>query len=386
VKVLFVSNLFPDASDPVRGQINATLLKHLAQRVEVRVLGLRPTVAFLGKKFDRLKPRPEDESLKPTSRTVTYIPKVGSRVNHRLLAARTEATLCRIKHDFPYDVILCSWIYPDVCGIARLLPRLQVPMVGISQGSDVHQYLNMRFRRKLIVDTLSKISGTITRSKDLRDRLVAAGVPATKVCPIYNGVNTGLFKAGDQLVARRALGLPEEGKIILYVGNFLPVKNPLLLVRTHGLLTKAMNSRPHLIMIGTGPQEEAVSNQANAQGTRGITHLMGRKNSAEVASYMRAADLLCIPSENEGVPNVAFEAMGCGLPIVATRVGGIPEILDQPFLGELVEPGDQQGLAEAMTRVLSTNLSRERITQHAGRFSWVNTSAAYLEVLESALG
>ena len=204
------------------------LLKHLAQRVEVRVLGLRPTVAFLGKNFDHLKPRPEDESLKPTYRTVTYIPKVGSRVNHRLLAARTEATLCRIKHDFPYDVILCSWIYPDVCGVARLLPRLQVPMVGISQGSDVHQYLNMRFRRKLIVDTLSKISGTITRSKDLRDRLVAAGVPATKVCPIYNGVNTGLFKAGDQLVARRALGLPES-----LVGRH-PFPGPGLAIRCPG--------------------------------------------------------------------------------------------------------------------------------------------------------
>jgi teichuronic acid biosynthesis glycosyltransferase TuaC len=385
VKVLFVSNLFPDATDPVRGLINATLLKQLARRVEVRALALRPTIAFLGRNFDNLKPRPEDEPLKPTYRTVTYIPKIGSRINHRLLAARAEATLHRIKYDFPYDVILSSWIYPDVCGIARLLKGLKVPMVAISQGSDVHQYLNIRFRRKLIVRTLSTIAATITRSKDLRDQLVSAGVPNTSIHPIYNGVNTGVFKPGDQLTARRALGLPEEGKIILYVGNFLPVKNPLLLVRTHGLLTKAMNPRPHLVMIGSGPQKEGLSIQANSQGTHGITHLVGRKNSAEVAQYMRAADLLCIPSDNEGVPNVAFEAMGCGLPIVATRVGGIPEVVDNPSLGELVERDDQQGMAESITRVLSTNMSRERIVQHAGQFSWENTVTAYLEVLESAL-
>ncbi len=82
------------------------------------------------------------------------------------------------------------------------------------------------------------------------------------------------------------------------------------------------------------------------------------------------------------MPNVAFEAMGCGLPIVATKVGGIPEL----FIGELVQKGDQQAMAEALTRVLSTPQGREPIASHARQFSWENTANAYHKMLEGALG
>ena len=379
MKILFVSNLFPDSTDPVRGRINATLLRQLSKKAEVRVVGLRPSLPFVGKDFDRLQPCPEDEILKPVYRTVIYVPKIGSRVNHRLLAKRAAVTLHRVQKDFDYDVILCSWLYPDVCGVARLLKNLHVPMVGISQGTDAHQYLNNKFRRKLIVRTLNRVGGAITRSKDLATRLARAGVKEEKLHPIYNGVDTEIFRNADQATARRELKLPEDRKIILYVGNFLSIKNPLLLVRAHAELVKQNpDSPPLLVMIGAGELRGEIENAA----TPSHFNLVGQKNSAEVAKYMQAADLLCIPSDNEGVPNVAFEAMACGLPIVATRVGGIPEVVAEDFLGALVEGRAQTDLMNAIDDHLQFPRDRARIADHARQFSWDRTTDAYLNVLQ----
>src|SRR3546814_2433144 len=84
---------------------------------------------------------------------------------------------------------------------------------------------------------------------------------------------------------------------------------------------------------------------------------------------MQAADLLCLPSHSEGVPNVVLEAMSCGLPVVATRVGGIPEVLPD-LAGIMVPPRDVPALAAALAESMSRDWSTAAITSHAGRFTW----------------
>lgn len=386
MKILFVSNLFPDATDPVRGRINATLLRQMNSKAEVRVVGLRPSLPFVGRNYDRLKSCPDDEVLRPVYRTVAYVPKVGSRINHRLLAARARVTLHRVQRDFDFDVILCSWLYPDVCGVARLLKGLKVPLVGISQGSDAHQYLKIRFRRQLIVKTLNRIGGTITRSKDLALRLGEAGVRDDRLFPIYNGVDTDLFQPDSRRDARRAVGLPEDPRLILYVGNLLSIKNPMLLVRAHAQLTRKLaGNPPQLVIVGTGPLREQIAGYCAANGTTNRVYLVGQKTAPEVARYMQASDILCIPSDNEGVPNVAFEAMACGLPVVATRVGGIPEVVDRDFLGSLIDRGDENALVAALDDHFQNRRPGDQIAGHAQKFSWDKTTDAYLKVLENVV-
>jgi len=388
VKVLFVSNLFPDSSDPVRGRINATLLHRLSKKVTVRAVGLRPVLPFLNKNRARLKPCPEDESLQPIYRGVVYVPKVGGPVNHRLLATDVRRTLLRIRRDYPYDIVLASWIYPDVCGIEhamRRFRRFRVPVVGIAQGSDVHQYLGMRFRGKLIVKTLNRLPATITRSRDLADRLRGAGVEAQRLHPIYNGVDTDIFRRADRDALRSELGWSKDTPVLLYVGNLLPIKNPLLLVRAHArLVAEHEENPPRLVMIGAGSLRGKIEEECRAAGTAGLVELVGRKPPAEVARHMQAADVLCIPSDNEGVPNVALEAMASGLPVVATRVGGIPEVVDRPYLGDLVERGDEDGLVAAFNSHLARPRLRDQIAAHAAQFSWDATVDAYLKVLVDA--
>ncbi len=113
----------------------------------------------------------------------------------------------------------------------------------------------------------------------------------------------------------------------------MPIKNPLLLVTAFAELKKRLpDCKSPLIVIGGGPLVTKARCQADACGCSERLSLVGRRSPAEVARYLQAADVLCVPSANEGVPNVILEAFATALPVVAMRVGGIPEVLSQNSL------------------------------------------------------
>lgn len=382
MKLLFVSNLFPDATAPGHGQINATVLHQLARHCEIRVIAPRPVLPF--KSWRGCLPREQDRRFQPLYIRTFYIPKFGGPWNHRLMARALREPVRRVRAEFPFEVVLGAWVYPDACALDLLAPELRAPLVAIAQGTDVHSYLQMPLRRHAIVQALSRAAATITRSKDLSTRLHEAGVPFLKLRPIYNGVDTAIFRPAEALAARKELGLPPDARMLLYVGNFLPVKNPLLLVGAHAKLARTSAEPCELVMIGSGPLEKQIRHLANAGGFAANVRLVGRKAPAEVARYMQAADVLCVPSKQEGVPNVILEAFACGLRTVATRVGGIPEVLDKPFLGRLVPSADMDALAEALGQTLMAPPDCDAILRHAANFSWEQTTQRYMSVLEEA--
>ncbi len=373
MKVLFLSNLYPDTAEPNRGSDNAVLLRTLAPSCEIRVLCPRPTLGG-GREFRPLVP---DEPFHPVYRPVSYVPIIGSLVNHRLMARAIRSDLKKIRREFPFDVVLTSWIYPDACATALLAKELDFPFVAIAQGSDVHQYLQMPVRRKIIQQLMPAASSIITRSGDLARLLAKAGLDEAKLKLIYNGIDRDIFRPGDRAATRRKLKLPADASIILFVGNFLPIKNPGLLLQAHAALKKPAE----LVMLGSGSEEQKIKKQAAALKTSTRVHLPGRKSPAEVAQYMQAANVLCLSSENEGFPNVILEAFACGLPVVSTRVGGISELLNHDYLGRLVEKGNQPALTDALAETLGQTPETERISKFGSQFSWERAAKAYLEVL-----
>lgn len=380
MKLLFISNLFPDTREPYRGLDNACLLHELSDRCEIRVISPRPALPW--KSGPAKVCREIDRKFRPEYIRASYVPKIGSLVNHRLFARSIRRRLLDLKKEFTYDVILCSWIYPDACAIARLQAEIQVPFVAIAQGSDVHAYLKMPLRRTIIENSMNRSQGVITRSAKLASLLKEAGVAVEKLQPVYNGVDLNLFQPGDKSAARAALGL-SDAPIILFVGNFLPVKNPLLLIEAHA---EVCRERPtHLVMIGGGPMEQEVRHAADAAGLGKYVTLAGRKNAQEISIYMRAADLLCMSSRNEGVPNVILEAFASGLPVVSTNVGGISEVVNQPFLGELVQEGNAPQLKTALLKTLNSTPKVSDIRKHGLHFSWERAANEYLAVLKKAV-
>lgn len=374
MRLLFISNLFPDSREPYRGLDNATILHGLAdEKWNVRVLALRPSLPIFRKKA---MARAGDVRLSPRFVPVPYVPRFGSRVNHMLYARALKPELERLRGEI--DVILTSWIYPDSCAVARVADR---PFVSIAQGSDVHQYLKDGVRRKVIQSHMPKAATIITRSGDLARRLAEAGLDATRIHAVYNGINLENFRPpepGEKDALREEFGIPKGVPLVLFVGNFLPIKNPAVVIEGHRTL-RTMVPQAWLALIGGGPMEKEMRSSI-----RQNTRFVGRKDSREVARWMRAADCLILPSENEGVPNVILEAFASGLPVVASNVGGIPEVLNKNY-GRLIQP-EAKALADAVIEVLGERIDPQKLVAHGRTFTWEKTVRRYAELLRSAAG
>lgn len=388
-RLLFLSNLFPDASEPIRGLDNATLLQALidAEGWDVRSLALRPRLSLRAPgTLSDLAPRAGDERLGPEYVGIRYLPKVGSRWNDGLVAADLAPAFARTVAAWRPDIVLATWLYPDGCAAATLCQQAGLPLVLITQGTDTHGYLRDPVRRRKIVQAVAASRATICRSADLGRLLVGAGAPPERLKTVYNGVDTAIFRLRDRQEARREVGIDPEGPVLLFVGNLLPVKNPLFLIRAVAGVNRQRRSAglapARLYLIGDGPMRPTVTREIADQDMATTVTLLGRRPPVEVAAWMAAADRLCLTSHNEGFPNVILEALACGLPVVSTRVGGIGEKIDRPACGQLVTPGDEAAYEAALLAALADPSSRESLTD--GDPGWPAAARAYGEILRTA--
>jgi len=386
MRLLFISNLFPDTSQPWRGLDNVTLLhamRALRPEVDMRVLCLRPGHCFWLGRGCAQKPRAGDEVFHPSYHWAPYVPKFGG-LNDRLSELAVRRALRSLPADWSPDALLVPWLFPDACGVNRCRALAGIPLLTVAQGSDVHRYLDMPLRRRSILHLAGRAT-IITRSEDLRQRLLRAGADERRVRTLYNGVDPGTFRPGDKAEARAALGLPTGGKMALFVGNFLPVKGLDLLIRAAAQARLALPEPLHLVMIGSGPLEAELMRLAESTGLgRSQLIFAGRKAPAEVAQFMRAADAVCLSSHNEGVPNVLLESLASGRPLVTTHVGGIAEILDpSPGGGLLVHGRVSEDYAAALVKALISPPAPEALAEYAARYSWDKCARSYWAVLAS---
>lgn len=192
----------------------------------------------------------------------------------------------------------------------------------------------------------------IALSKDLErylhDRI---HVPPAKVAQLYNGVDTGLFRPTRG--AREPLPLAEFAPpgtfVIGTVGRMQEVKDQLTLAHAFVLLQRMLPQAAsvlRLVMVGDGPLRKQVVRVLEESGTDKLAWIAGERD--DVPQLMRAFDLFVLPSLAEGISNTLLEAMASGLPVVATAVGGNPELVDDRRTGRLVAPADPQALAAAI--------------------------------------
>lgn len=365
---LFVSNLFPDVEESYRGLDNATVLGQLRSTFDFRVLSPRPSL-LLRKKAWRC--REEDAEFEPRYFPVGYVPKLGSLANHWLMYRGLKREMTRLHGQFPFEFVLSSWLYPDGWAASKVAQELGVPVVTIAQGTDVHGYLRRPWRKRRVLEAVDWSAATLTRSQSLAEMLVEAGCEGGKVCAIPNGTDTRVFQPREQASVRRGLGVPIDSKLVLFVGNLLPVKNPTFLMEAMSKVSA------DLVLVGAGPLEASLRQLATNLGMAERVRFLGGLPAPEVARWMNAADVLCLSSHNEGLPNVVIESLASGLPVVATAVGGIGELVDRPERGELVKGGHLDGYRAAIERRLAGRSSEKAL----GCFSWTQCAERYAEVL-----
>ena len=169
------------------------------------------------------------------------------------------------------------------------------------------------------------------------------------VTQIYNGIDTSLYSPGDCPGIRRSLGIPEQAFVTGIVSRLDPIKDhPTIFKAFHEL--KKSNPDHRLLVIGDGPERQRLGRLA----TEGI-HLLGLRT--DIPEFLHCFDIFVLSSINEGISNTILEAMASGLPVVATKVGGNPELVLDGITGILVRPGDVQGFVSAISGYLEdTNL------------------------------
>jgi sugar transferase (PEP-CTERM/EpsH1 system associated) len=191
-------------------------------------------------------------------------------------------------------------------------------------------------------------------SRDLAQWLVGTiGARPDRVHQIYNGVDSARFRPrdGGNPLAEFPGGLPEDAFVVGAVGRMVEVKDQLTLVDAFAELLGErpdLRRRLRLVIVGDGPMRARCAERLASAGAAELAWLPGKR--ADVAELMRGMDLFVLPSLGEGISNTILEAMACGLPVAATRVGGNPELVEDGRTGTLFPVGGRTALARAMAR------------------------------------
>ena len=195
-------------------------------------------------------------------------------------------------------------------------------------------------------------------SRSLVESAVALGVDRARIDLVMNGVDTSLFHPRDRAEARAALGhAGDSRRWIVCVSRLREDKGTLDSVAA---FTALAGERDDLVLalVGDGEARGAVETALRPFGDRVI--LSGARPLAEVPLWMGAADVVTLPSHHEGTPNVLLEALACGRRVVATAVGGIPDVVNDAALGTLVPAGDPAALAAALREAALTDVRSRR--------------------------
>jgi glycosyltransferase involved in cell wall biosynthesis len=171
---------------------------------------------------------------------------------------------------------------------------------------------------------------------------------------------------------------------VLFVGSLVPVKNVPVLVGAFDRLRRQMSEPVELAIVGGGFLASSVRRELDRRGLGGTVRMVGPRAPAEVAAWLGASDVLCLPSRSEGVPNVVLEALACGRPVVASAVGGIPEVHPGAEAGDLVRPGDEEALAQALRSALSREWQPAELSRLVKDFTWEANARRVVGCFEAA--
>jgi len=393
LKVVVYTGEFPSPNDPAGAVFTERLVRELGAHVDVTVvcpLPWSPSIGWLKGRGDWGISAGVPRHMTFRGMDVYYpvFPVIPwfSRVFLGLTEALwTFALMRRLKRAGKVEVVNAHFIYPDGVAAAVLSRLLGLPLVLTALGSDINVYAGLATRRVQIEWALRRANATTAVSRALLDRIRALGADEARLHHIPTGVDQDRFSplsGSDKRRLRVDLGLREDGRYLVFIGRLHPVKGLDCLVSALGMLRRQGGPGFHTVLVGDGSQRQVLERQAAAQAPGCIT-FAGAADHDRVADWMRAADVLCLPSRMEGLPNVVLEAHACGIPVVASRVGGIPEQVNDDN-GILVPPGDARALAEALARAFERRWDAGVIRRSVQWADWKVTAQAYVDLYRDA--
>jgi glycosyltransferase involved in cell wall biosynthesis len=372
MRVLIITKIFPNSLEPLSSPFNRLQYAALQQWCEVEILATIPWFPGVSacrrwSRAAKLVEVPKQESidgLRVLHPRFAYVPKIGHGIAGPLYAASLVATALR--YFGRIDVVLGSWAYPDGFAAVALAELLGVPSVVKLHGSDINVVARWGGPQRRLKWALPRADRIVAVSRSLAALATEMGVSPERIDLVPNGIDRGVFYPRDRAQARRDLQLRPDQRLLLYVGHLKENKGALDLIRAFAAMRPEFHD-VQLIMIGDGDETSACQRLALQAGDR--VRLVGPVPHEQIPIWLAACDVLALPSWNEGTPNVVLEALACGRCVVASNVGGIPDIVHGPP-HVLVPAKDVRALRLGLEQALDGSYDPTDISAKLDRPDW----------------
>ena len=389
IRAVSLCTLFPGPSRPQAGLFVRARLAALAKIVDLRIVApervFSPLVVLRASAV-RMEPDPAWPDF-GVARPRWFSLRGAGVLTPAVLYFQILPLFRRLKKLLAVDLIDAHFGFPDGVAAALLSRALGLPFVLTLRGSEL-LHARLRLRRRAMAWAVRRAGYVIAVSEELRRLALDLGVSPSRTKVIGNGIDPAVFHPQDRNTCRRKHGVASDAKVVLSVGHLIELKGHHRVVEAVTAL-RAEGQPVELLIVGGEPAAGVRSFRREIEqriATLSIgdsVHLLGVLPPQTLAEYMAAADVLCLASDREGCPNVVQEALACGLPVVASRVGSVPEMLPDPELGSVVAPRDCSALAVAIRDALQRSWDRSKIAAWGQNRTWQNVAAEVAEVFQS---
>lgn len=377
--IVVFSSLFPSSVQPGAGLFIRERMFRVGAKLPLAVVAPTPWFPLQGllrrwrSGFRPGAPRHETQS----GHDVWFprffsLPGVLKGLDGFFMALGALPRLWRLKRAGRLDIIDAHFAYPDGFAATLLGRWLAVPVTVTLRGTEVRHARDPALAGRVRL-ALQRADRVFTVSDSLRRVALGLGIASDRVRVVGNGVDVEKFNPLLRDEARRQLQLPAQGQVLVTVGALVERKGfhrviellPALRERHPGLL--------YLVVGGASPEGDRsaqLKQQVQALGLTDAVRFLGPLPPDQLRVPLSAADLFVLSTRNEGWANVLLEAMACGLPVVATDVGGNAEVVSGPELGTVVPFDDAAALQSAIEGALSQTRDRDALRAHAHGHTW----------------
>jgi glycosyltransferase involved in cell wall biosynthesis len=369
LRVLTFTIVFPSPGSPLNGTFVFERIRHLAELADIHVVAPVRWYRMLSRRQQLPHPAPILSVKHPP---FWYTPKMLMALHGFFLFLSTVRQIARMRKTFDFDLIDAHFAYPDGFAAILLGKWFRRPVCITLRGMIIP--LSRRALGRCLCNwAIRRAERVIAVAENLAERARQGGVPEDRLALIANGVDSERFRAIDQIAARRQLGLPEGGRLLVTVGHMSWRRGFHRVIRN---LPRVIRSCPdtRLVIVGGKGAEEDNSADLRSLAKRldlsDHVQFVGAQSPDQVAVWMAAANVFVLATDFEGCPNVILEAMSCGRPVVATTAGDIARMVP-PFAGILFEdPEDDAALAQSMVAALTRDWDADQIRNHVATRSW----------------
>jgi teichuronic acid biosynthesis glycosyltransferase TuaC len=389
IRILSLSLLYPNPSQPNQGVFIQRRLKQLARIVELQIVSPFALVQYGNPRGERVRignttcpVRRQDGTVAVLHPRWFYPPFSGSLTAFWLFA-QLLYRIRRLRQQFAFDILDAHFGFPDGVAGSLLASALNIPFTITLRGNEP-KHSRSALGRISLARALRRASRVFAVSETLRTFAIEMGAAADKVRTIPNGVEGAIFWPREKQQCRAKHGLPSDARVIVSAGALVERKGHHRVIEA--LKTLVADGLPAQLLIvgGPGPEgtyEGELHRLVTSLDLEDRVRFCGPVDADTMAELMSAADIFCLASANEGWPNVVHEALACGTPVVATKVGAIPEMLASGR-GLIVPLNEPSQLKEALSLAFQMNWDRAAASAWARARSWEEVASELYHEME----